>query len=317
MKNKVPVFFTADEAYAPFLAAAINSLVKNVSPDREYSVTVLHEDITHESMAKILSLAKENVEISFIPMKEGFDAITDKMSNRLRCDYFTLTIYFRLFIPEMFPDIDKCIYIDSDTVLSADIAELYDTDIGDDLFGACADKSVSDVPELAAYMENAVGVNRYKYVNSGVLLMNSKKLREVGFRDHFLSLLTTYAFDCIAPDQDYINAIAKNRIRHLPDAWDTMPNPNAPESTDAKLIHYNLFSKPWCYDKIQYEDIFWHYAEDSGFIDEIRAYKSAYGDDKKAADASCLSLLVRRGYEISESDTTFRTAEANGVKIAL
>ncbi len=317
MTNNIPVFFTADEAYAPYLATAINSLVKNASPARKYSISVLHEDITPESISKILALAKENVSITFIPMKEGLDAITDKMSNRLRCDYFTLTIYFRLFIAEMFPEIDKCIYVDSDVVLVSDIAELYDVELGDNLFGACADKSVSDVPELAAYMENAVGVDRHKYINSGILLMNAKKLREVGFRDHFLHLLTTHAFDCIAPDQDYINAIAKKRILLLPDAWDTMPNPNNPEANDAKLIHYNLFSKPWCYDKIQYEDHFWRYAEDSGFIDEIRAFKSAYGDDKKAADEECLSLLVRRGYEISCSDHTFRTAEEGGVKIAL
>lgn len=317
MTNKIPVFFTADEPYAPYLATAINSLVKNASDTREYSVTVLHEDITPESMKKILALAKENVGITFIPMKEGLEAITDKMSNRLRCDYFTLTIYFRLFIPEMFPDIDKCIYIDSDVVLTSDVAELYDIELGDALFGACADKSVSDVPELAAYMENAVGVNRHKYINSGVLLMNTKALRESGFQSHFLTLLKTRAFDCIAPDQDYINAIAKNRILHLPDAWDTMPNPNSPESENAKLIHYNLFSKPWCYDKIQYEEHFWRYAEDSGFIDEIRGFKAAYGEDKQAADAKCLELLVRRGYEISCSDHTFRTAEANGVKIAL
>lgn len=317
MNNKVQIFFTADESYAPFLATAINSLIKNTSPDREYAITVLHEEISSESMAKILALATKNTEISFVPMTTGFEAITDKMSNRLRCDYFTLTIYFRLFIPDMFPDIDKCVYIDSDVVLNSDIAELYDIELGDNLFGACADKSVSDVPELAAYMEKAIGVDRYSYVNSGVLLMNAKKLREDGFKDHFLNLLKTEAFDCIAPDQDYINAIAKNRILHLPDAWDTMPNDNAPEAASPKLIHYNLFSKPWCYDGIQYAKQFWTHAEDSGFIDEIKTYKAEYDDEKKASDASCLELLVRRGYEISESAHTFKSAEENGVKIAL
>lgn len=317
MNNKVQIFFTADESYAPFLATAVNSLVKNTSPNREYAITILHENISTESMAKILSLAKENVEIGFIPMTTGLEAITDKMSNRLRCDYFTLTIYFRLFIPDMFTDIDKCVYIDSDVVLNSDIAELFDIELDNNLFAACADKSVSNVPELAAYMENAIGVGRYSYINSGVLLMNAKKLREDGFKDHFLNLLKTEAFDCIAPDQDYINAIAKNRILHLPEAWDTMPNDKFPESDSPKLIHYNLFSKPWCYDGIQYADYFWKYADDSGFIDEINAYKAEYDDEKKASDASCLELLIRRGYEISESAHTFKSAEENGVKIAL
>ena len=60
---------------------------------------------------------------------------------------------------------------------------------------------------VARYMEEAVGVSRYEYINSGVLLMNLNKLREKEFDKHFLNLLNTYHFDCIAPDQDYINAI--------------------------------------------------------------------------------------------------------------
>ena len=45
--------------------------------------------------------------------------ITDRIENRLRSDYFTMTIYFRIFIPDMYPEYDKAIYIDSDIVVMA------------------------------------------------------------------------------------------------------------------------------------------------------------------------------------------------------
>lgn len=45
--------------------------------------------------------------------------ITDRIENRLRSDYFTMTIYFRIFIPDMYPEYDKAIYIDSDIVVPA------------------------------------------------------------------------------------------------------------------------------------------------------------------------------------------------------
>jgi len=317
MKREIPIFFTIDNAYAPFLAVALNSAVKNADPTRQYRAIVLHQDLSQANMAKLHALQTDNFQIEFTPMKANFEALDDRMSNRLRCDYFTLTIYFRLFIPAMFPQYDKGIYIDSDVVLTSDIAKLYDTDIGDNFIGACNDLSIADIPPLEAYTERAVGVKKEEYINSGVLLMNLAAMRQHDLEQHFLTLLNTYHFDSIAPDQDYLNAMCNGKIHYLDASWDTMPNDAKPPLAHTNLIHYNLFSKPWCYDGIQYADEFWHYASDSGYIDEIRAFKAAYSDEKKAEDRACLELLIRRGTEIPENDITFKKMRAKGVKIRL
>lgn len=320
MKNReIPVFFSIDDGYAPFLAVAVDSLIKNSSKDRNYRIIVLYQNVSEENISKICSLAKgqDNVKIDFVMMESGMEKITDRMSNRLRCDYFTLTIYFRLFIPAMFPQYDKGIYIDSDVVISGDIAELYDIELGDNYIGACNDLSVADVPELVRYMENAVGVKKEEYINSGVLLMNLAALREAKLDEHFLSLLSEYHFDCIAPDQDYLNALCNGKIYYLDEKFDAMPNDNKPPLEDTVIIHYNLFSKPWCYDGIQYGDIFWKYAEESGYIEEIKRYKDGYSDEQKRSDSDCLTLLISRGGSIENDDVTFKKMYESGVKIRL
>ena len=317
MDKIIPIFFTIDDGYAPFLATALTSAIDNCSKARNYKAIVLYRELSEENRARLTRLATDNFTIECTPMQAGLESITDRMSNRLRCDYFTLTIYFRLFIPTMFPEFDKGIYIDSDVVLRGDLAELYDIDIGDNLIGACADRSVVEVPPLARYMENAVGVEKHSYINSGVLLMNLKKLREVELDRHFLTLLNTYHFDCIAPDQDYLNAICNGKIHYLDARWDAMPTEDQPPLADAKLIHYNLFSKPWCYDNIQYGEYFWQYAKDSGYLSEIEAYKAAYSDEQKASDKKCLALLIERGDSIPAQDVTFKKMLESGVKIRL
>ncbi len=317
MNREIPLFFTIDDGYAPFLAVALNSAVKNADPERRYKAIVLYQELTDANITKLKSLETENFKIELTAMKTNFDALDDRMSNRLRCDYFTLTIYFRLFIPAMFPQYDKGVYIDSDVVLTSDVAELYDLEIGDNLIGACNDLSIADTPPLVAYTEKAVGVKKHEYINSGVLLMNLKKMREVDLEGHFLNLLNTYHVDCIAPDQDYLNAMCNGKIAYLDACWDAMPNNAKPPLARTSLIHYNLFSKPWCYDGVQYEDEFWKYAADSGYIEEIKAYKAAYTEDKKAADRECLELLVRRGTEIPNNDVTFKKLLDAGVKIRL
>ena len=250
-------------------------------------------------------------------MQTGFEGLTDCMGNRLRCDYFTLTIYFRLFIAAMFPQYDKAVYIDSDVVVTGDVGELYDMDLGDNLIGACVDRSVSDVPPLVHYMENAVGVPHDRYINSGVLLMNLAAQRREGFEAHFLHLLTAYGCDTIAPDQDYLNAMCAGRILYLPEEWDAMPHDTRPPLDNPRIVHYNLFSKPWCYDGIQYGDLFWYYAADSGYIDEIRACKAAYSDKQRASDRRCLQLLCERGAAIPDNAVTFRKLAEQGVRVAL
>lgn len=317
MNSQIPIFFTIDDNYAPFLAVALNSAIRNANPARQYKAVVLHEGLTPENAAKLKNLETDFFQIELQPMQANFEALDDRMSNRLRCDYFTLTIYFRLFIPAMFPQYDKGIYIDSDVVLTGDIGKLFDVDIGENYIGACSDLSIADIPPLVSYTEIAVGMEPGKYINSGVLLMNLKKLRQAHFEEHFLRLLNTYHFDSIAPDQDYINAMCNGKIYYLDATWDAMPNDARPPMAEPMLIHYNLFSKPWCYDGVQYEEFFWHYAETSGFLPEIRAFKAAYTPEQMQADQECLELLIRRGGEISQQEITFRKMQEKGVKIRL
>ncbi|MDD6265062.1 MAG: glycosyltransferase family 8 protein [Clostridia bacterium] len=317
MNREIPIFFTIDNSYAPFLATALNSAIKNASEERQYHAFVLHRELSEENAVRLKALETDNFTIEPVPMKANFDALDDRLSNRLRCDYFTLTIYFRLFIPDMFLQYDKGIYVDSDVVFTSDIAKLFDIEIGDNLIGACNDLSIADIPPLVSYTENAVGVKKQEYINSGVLLMNLKAMRKCDLEGHFLNLLNTYHFDTIAPDQDYLNAICNGRIYYLNESWNAMPNDARPTLAHTDLIHYNLFSKPWCYDDVQYGDEFWKYAQESGFIDEIKAYKANYSDEKKKADSDCLELLIRRGTEISETEVTFKKLYQKGVKIRL
>lgn len=317
MTREVPIFFSVDDVYAPLLAVALNSAVKNSNPERRYVAHVLNRGLSDENIKKLGALATDNFRIDFRPMTADMNVFDDRINNRLRHNYFTLTIYFRLFIPTMFPDLDKGLYLDSDVVLTDDVAKLFDTEIGDNFFGACHDLSIADNETLVGYTETAIGVRGHEYINSGVLLMNLKKMRDCDLEGHFLDLLTTYHFDSVAPDQDYLNAMCNGKIFYLDKRWDAMPNNARPTQDDPGLIHYNLFEKPWCYDNVQYADVFWKYAEDCGFIREIREHKESYTDEQREIDRDAMGVLVRRCMEIPLTEITFRKLHEKGVRIRL
>ncbi len=316
--DEIPIFFTVNESYAPYLDCAIRSMMENASRSYTYQIIVLHEDLTEQSKEKLAANVKSPFRIRFLQMKDRLEGITDRAENRLRCDYFTLTIYFRLFIADLFPEYDKGIYLDSDIVVPGDISQLFRTELGDNIIGACADRSITPVPELVEYVEQAVGIPIEQYINSGILVMNLKKMREVGFCGHFLHLLNTYHFDCLAPDQDYFNAMCNGKIVYLDERWDTMPPQGGEAATllaHPDLIHYNLFQKPWCYDNIPYEEYFWHYAKGSPFYEEILQHKKTYSEEQKCSDRTCLGNMVRKGPEVCRQPVTFRKMNEKGEQI--
>ena len=324
--NTIPIFFTVDEGYAPYLDCALCSLLKNASADYSYQIYILHDKMTDESISRISTAleARDNAhdfdaEIHFIRMEEEFAGLTDRTENRLRCDYFTMTIFFRIFIADMFPQYDKGIYLDSDVIVPGDISQMYELALGDCVIGACPDHSIWGIPELERYLEYSIGVEPHRYINSGVLLMNLKKLREVEFGKRFLTLLNKHHFDCVAPDQDYINAMCAERILFLDECWDTMPPEGGVQANveTPKLIHFNLFQKPWCYDDIPYEEYFWEYARISPFYEDILEHKKNYSEEQKQSDRQCLQTIIAKGGQMDRQDVTFRKMREKGERIRL
>lgn len=313
-KDVIPVFFTIDDSYAPYMGVAIDSLLSNASPDRSYEIVVLYQSLSDDHRAKVdrIMSGHPNARLRYVPMRKSIEGITNRYCNKLRQDYFTLTIFFRLFIPEMFPEYDKGIYLDSDIVVPGDISQMYEIDLGGNLLGGCRDLSVRGVPELVDYINRGTGVGIDNYINSGVLLMNLKGLREAGLAKRFLELLATYHFENLAPDQDYLNVLCKGKITYLDPSWDAMPVIGQQEMESPNIIHYNLFAKPWCYEGIPYADYFWKFAQHAGFADEAKANLDGYTEEQRQSDTACQIRMAKHGAELADAKFNFRVAFESG-----
>ena len=278
----VPVFFAADENYLPFLAVALKSIKINAAKSCRYNVHILHSGISEQSAARILEESDTYFNVEFNDVSDKLDSLAEKLQLR---DYYTGTTYYRIFIAEMFPQYDKAIYLDSDTVVLGDISELYIQEIGNNFVGAITDETVADVPAFRLYVKEALGIAPDNYFNAGILLMNLKKFRDEDFYSKFNSLLGKYKFS-VAQDQDYLNVLCQNSVYYISRLWNKMP---VPSNTVAipKLIHYNLTRKPWHYSDVLYREYFWKYAQKTSFCDEIFSILDNFTEEQKLADEEC------------------------------
>lgn len=274
--NIIPIIFTCDDKYIPFLAVSLESLETNASRQYKYDIKILHSNNVSEENQNIIRNKYNNkiFKISFEDISSYVELIASKMHTR---DYYSKATYYRLFIPNLYKHYDKVLYLDSDIVVQGDISELYNTDLGNNFVGAIPDEFVQCTPLAWDYVEKHVPLgkgNHTKYFNAGILLMNCKRLREIDFEGKFIDLLGKVKFQ-VAQDQDYLNCICRGKVRLINSVWNKQPFPSATiKERDIKIFHYNLDSKPWKKDGVLYEDYFWNYAKSSGYLKDIAQMKA-------------------------------------------
>ena len=263
-KKVVRLFFTVDDNYIPFLSTTIASIVHHASKQYKYHLTIIHDGLSIASKKTIRQFQNnKNIFISFFNVSVKVNSLAVKLDVR---DYYTITTYYRLFLPDLFPTLNKGLYLDSDVVLCDDVAKLYFTDLGNNLVGAVPDASVQLFPEFANYVEKVIEVSHSKYFNAGVLLMNFKALRSFGLERRFLSLIKKVTFK-VAQDQDVLNYLCKDRALLIDQKWNVMPLGD--KINEPALIHYNLMFKPWNLKNIMYEEHFFKYASEAGVKEQI------------------------------------------------
>lgn len=242
-------------------------------------------EYTYTVMCSILSNAKKEDEYRFFIMCSSpslefefeFEKISEKLSKIHSFEYIYIEMndndfdgvvhdirvgisaLYRLKLSSL-TDIDKVIYLDSDIVVLDDISKLWDYDIDDYLLGAVEDKYSPLMCCQANLSDDDI------YVNSGVLLMNLKKFRELSIENAIFQKLreTNYS------DQDVLNDICRTKILYLPLKYNLMVTTDDPNSFVSRkdeyfeslktptILHYSI--KPWILP-VQYSEYWRKYRD--------------------------------------------------------
>lgn len=296
----IPIFYACDNHFVKYTVVSLQSMMSNASKDRQYRVHILHVDIEKELQEKVKEMAEENFEIRFVNVMEHLDRISEMLPIR---DYYSKTTYYRMFIAEMFPEYEKAIYIDSDTVVLGDVAELYDYSLGENYVGAAHEQAMVQVDVYGQYVEKVLGIDRNQYFNAGMLLINCKEFRENKILEKFIELLGVYTF-VVTQDEDYLNVLCRNKVLWLPQQWNMEVFGEIPyEESTFRVLHYIMVSKPWHYEDCRYGEYFWKYAKETFVHDEIKAIQQSYTEEEKERDRiSCERLMQTAIYETGKED---------------
>ena len=171
----------ADGRYSKFTGTTITSIFMNTSS--QVTAHILHDNtLTDENRDKFSWTAgRYGQTVKFYNVEE-LCADKIEMIRRdfpaLKEHWLTVGALFKCFIPDVLPDNDKAIYLDSDIIANLDIVELWRVDLGEKILGVVTELSNGrDVQNQFSLVADGI-VKAEDYFNTGVMLMNLKLMRD-------------------------------------------------------------------------------------------------------------------------------------------
>ena len=240
----VHIALASDQRYLPFAAVAVASAVANTS--RQIVVHFLHEDLAAEDLEKAFSFLDRFPHASL-----NIHRITGAFFRDWPAMRWSRAIYYRMILPDLLPDLEKIVYLDSDLLVLRDPAELFDTPFD----GASC---MAVVAKISPDQTRLLGIPPERYFNSGVLVFSPSRWKQTGCIDRFKECIVQYADRMKYPDQDILNLVFRSEVKYLHPRWNIITSTfrNEPVScftneqiADALahpgIVHFTGVHKPW------------------------------------------------------------------------
>ncbi|HBJ97624.1 MAG TPA: hypothetical protein DDY82_00915 [Clostridiales bacterium] len=195
MKKNLPVVFSTDDNYVTPLCVTLQSILLTKKADVSFDFYVLNEGLLQENKNTLLKFAQNGCTVNFIDMSAFMKGTTFP-----DVTYYSIAAFYRFFIPVIFSNYEKVLYLDCDLIARRCISEIFDIDVSGYIFGAVYDRGL-----------NFHGIDD---INSGVLIFNVAEYNKNDTCNKLVEYANTHD-NLPQVDQNCFNAICKDKLLHI------------------------------------------------------------------------------------------------------
>lgn len=257
----INILVTLDENYLPHLNTMLYSLLYS-NPEHTFTVYLLHSSIPEEALARTHQIIGSAGELVSVPIKDI------GLENAPTTARYPQEIYYRIFAAKYLPErVNRVLYLDPDIIINGSIADLYNTPLEDYYFAAASHIG----PVLHKVNEIRLDMDEDSpYINSGVMLMNLKRLRTEQNYEEVFEFIERRKNVLMLPDQDIISSLYGTKILALDpfryNMTEVLFKQHAPFEKSLTLdwirrnsvvIHYCGRNKPWKNNYLGDLDVFY------------------------------------------------------------
>lgn len=274
MENKiVNIAFILDDGFVIPTATALTSLIKNKNFDTIYNIYLITNNLSKKNICYFKNLKFENVNIIMKNLKENFE----DFKIFTKGFHVSNSAIIKFLLPSILNELDKCLYLDGDIIVQKDLLSLYNTDINDNYAGV-----IEDLRPKYRYVKTQLEklkISHHRgYFNSGVMLLNLKKLRNEKISDELFNY-RKFGFNTFM-DQDTFNVVFKDNVVFLKlinnflitlekdfdilelnkyYKLDNKYNTIEEILKDSLIVHFSSKYKPWIYLNTAHENLWFSY----------------------------------------------------------
>jgi len=212
-ESEINVCFIADNDYAAPTSAAIASVCCNSDKRCRYNIYIVMPGNSDYHVKRYLrenAHGWENITVRVIEA-EFSDLEELHCGGNTRYLAATAAALLKFKLAELFPGLDKMLYLDGDVIVRSSLSDLYHYELGNNYAAV-----VRDLPQVL-YENQPLGreIGGQEYFNSGVMLLNLKKMREDNIKNRLIEEKRSYA-DQSLMDQNIFNIVFKGAVLQLP-----------------------------------------------------------------------------------------------------
>ncbi|MFR5505888.1 MAG: DUF4422 domain-containing protein [[Ruminococcus] torques] len=304
-ENNVAIAVAANDYFIPYCATFLKSVAEHGNSKKNYDILLLSQDVSDinvKKMEKLLS-AWENVSLRVIDPSVLIDQYTFHIRG-----HFSKETYYRLVLPELLPNYDKVLYLDSDMIAMDDVAKIYDENVDGYLLAACHDADTAGLyngyeKDKKRYTDKVLKLKEpYQYFQAGVLLLNLKEFRKRYTTKQILDFAVSENWQLL--DQDILNKLCEGAVKYIDMSWNVMVDfagvrisqiiALAPRwlnemyqeaRKNPKIIHYAGPQKPWFEPEMDMGMQFWERARETSYYEIMLSRMSERHSRLGAANA--------------------------------
>lgn len=308
--NSYCIAMSSSNEYVPYLSVCLQSIKEHASDDKNYDLIVFSKEITERNKQQLkVQIEQSNIKLRFVNPSYLFE----NKNLYIACKYFKEECYYRIAAPIVIKGYDKILFTDIDLVYNKDAAEIFNCTenmieplaaVKDPIMAAYVNSNINNT---RVYIENTLNIGKsYLYVNTGVLVFNTKQYIEQDLFEKILNICLEKQF--LFQEQDAINSILGEKIFHLPlkcnytpmnSMWANdnveyyMPlnilNEYKNAEKNAIIVHYaGGITKPWEHPEEKQSFLWWEYARRTPYYEEILYHQMR----SQTIDTSCISDAI-------------------------
>lgn len=190
------IAYSSSDSYAQLAGISILSLFENNKDCDEINVFILDNNISDKNKDKLLSLAeKYDRYIKFVEMID----LKELTGVEVSAQRWNLSTFGRLFEASLFPELDKIMHIDCDTIICDSLEEYWNQDMTGKVYAGALEN-------IGYKFKRDIGLSETdSYMNAGNVMLNLKYIRENNVEKRFVDYIIKRDGKLAFVDQEVLN----------------------------------------------------------------------------------------------------------------